>query len=78
MDTGTSSRVLVNQYRCGTLDNPASALYSVTYASRAARSLLQEPSGEKSPPALFRSSWVKYDYNRPSDREKRLDDCNRI
>ena len=78
MDTGACSRMLFNRYKWGKLNNPASALYSVTYASRAARSLLQEPSGEKSPPALFRSSWVKYDYNRPSDREKRLDDCNRI
>ena len=28
------------------------------------------PSGRKSPSALFRSNWFKYDYNRPSDRKK--------
>ena len=53
-----------NQYRWGTLNNPASGFYSVTYASRAARPLLQGPSCRKSPSALSRSSWVKYHYNR--------------
>ena len=64
--------MLFNQYRWGTLNNPASALYSVTYhnASRAAGPLLQGPSCRESPRALFRSSWVKYNYNRPSDRKK--------
>ena len=63
-------RVLFNQDRWSTLNNPASALYSVTYASRAARSLLQGTGRRKSPSARFRSSCVKYDYNRPSDRQK--------
>ena len=62
--------MLLNQYRWGTLNNPANALYNVTYASRAARPLLQGPSGGKSPSALLRYSWVKYDYDRPSDRKK--------
>ena len=78
MDTGACSRMLFNRYKWGKLNNPASALYSVTYASRAARPLRRGPSCGKSPSALFRSSWVKYDYNRPSDRKKRLDECNRI
>ena len=78
MDKGARSRVLCNQYKWGTLNNPASALYSATYASRATRPLLQGASCWKSPSALFRSSWVNYDYNRPSYRKKRLDDCNRI
>ena len=78
IDTGARSRVLFNQYRWGTLNNPASVLYSVTYASGAACPLLQAPSGGKSPSALFRCSWDKYDYNRPSDRKKRFDVCNRV
>ena len=78
MDTGSCSRVLFNQYRWGTVISPAIVLYSVTYASRAARSLFQGHSCSKSPPARFRSNWVKCDYNRPSDRQKRYDDCNRI
>ena len=78
MDTGACSRVFNNQYRWGTLNNPASGFYSVTYASRAARPLLQGPSCRKSPSAIFRSSWVEYDYNRLSDRKKCWDDCNRF
>ena len=43
MDTGACSRVMFDQYRWGTLNNPASALYCLTHASRAARPLLQGP-----------------------------------
>ena len=43
----------------------------------------QGPSCKKSRLALFRSNWVKYDYNPRSDRKNtfffdRMDDCNRI
>ena len=39
--------------------------------------LLQGPSCRKSPSALLRSDWVKYDYNRRSDRKKRFFRSNR-
>ena len=34
--------------------------------------LLQGPGRRKSTPALFRSNWVKHDYNRSLDRNKRF------